>query len=1696
VTDTRSDTITITQVTMNRFKKAATMTTLMRAFTRSGDSKSLLAPEESELADSGSGMDSISAAETEPASGAPDSTNAEGNDETSKGGPVNVNVNNNDPSSAESDASSPSKPQQIQSRRGGGGGVTGMFRAISDRKLPGLGAGLGALGIPTQMGNSYSDFASTDVQSLDMSDDCLSLHPNGGISTDASVVSAPAQAFIIDKAQDEDSSESEAADEEAHADVDLSNKTGELPSGKDSTVNNKDKDSSGTRSKEPSQGRTRRTPHGSNRRFRGAVSRTMSREKELMKDKDNEDLEATVAQVEGNSHDDGYAQLVLGEKAPEQKPDPSASASNGLNDSETSLTMENIPERPKESRGSSRRSGLNDSQVSLSSRRGGLNDSQVSLTERPRSSHGSSSRKLQSRDRIANKERPRKPGGKRPPNAGGEVSRRPTEKREPNTHTTSSSSHKNRPHPSTKTGVGDGEHRPRAVSADSVPLDSAPSTPKKSLDDQERVIGVLYPTPKKEESSTAKVADKEAPRARPNEKESPKAKESEKETSKASPNAEKRKLLQHLGKPGAKKKTGRAGITRSNSSQSFLVRTSSKNEKRELPAGDTSPTSSVRSRKIRSRHEPSSQSEKGPESLLGRLRSAVSLRQLSEHTPSALGPDYYSDTCSQSDHGYATGSRGYGSASSLDLGPAATDSATLAALTTLSWTTRAATPAAEKIFVSAYTKPKPESPLKKEDVASGMPKLDSSPKKEDPPGGKPEKAGPDATAVASGISPDRDESPKIKAGKDPKDSSRRHDSGSARPKRDGKDSSGPTSSSSKRTESSTSKSKRGGKDEDRSAQHIKKDESTSGKQRDSKTRSRPESRPRGHSVNPESRTRGTSVRAEERPKKSEPDAAGDRRRREPSTRPSKGVSEPAAAQIDSRSNNLSAGDVPTTHGLEDNLSQDSKAAEGEVVNTLAAGLPVKETSTVKATSVKPRESSTPARSPIPKSPSSRKGSVSASALPQAPLSPSKQRASRPPVDPSSPRRSPRKGTYASPRRRIGSPSTGKTSTISLQLAMALTGPPNLDEENETDPSEDDRSTGVGVAKVDANIRRYPADDLSKAETQDKSAGQDDRSTDVGVAKVDANIRRYPADDLNQMAHEAVKSKAENQDKSAEQDDRSTDVGVAKVDANIRRYPADDLNQMAHEAVKSKAENQDKSAEHAQRPETTEDVDEAPDKYAFEDWSDAADDEGVLESFGSKVANLEGSPQPRQVPDHEERVQESAVHAAFEDWSDAADEEGILESFGTKAANLAKDSQHSTVISQEHRSRESENRVEDWSDAADQSLESFGSRTPNQAASLDKDSQHSTVIIQEHRSQESVGNRVEDLPDAAGQSFGSRTLNQEESSQHSTVIGQKQRAQESVGNAAEEKPGTVLGERVPATIIPELTIHGESGAKEQNSCAFNGNAVGGEARVNDANGLSTSNVVAQENVISASFKAAEALEATVGTRETVATEVVDAQIDASTDTPLDGVANKKDEESVKAKILKYSETDESAEAAKLLSLDEHAKQMEGVSLEVEDEVPFMSMFDLVTEKSNSSILEGLEKDNFSEDIAVGTLTHRENQHQITDDSVHKIQLVKVTESSILEGFEKDNFSEGIAVGTLTHRENHQQITDDSVHKIQPVKVTEVAQNENATSSVYALLSSELAGSKARLSEARLEVNQLEKEVDLLRLRLNTLEKSRP
>jgi hypothetical protein len=136
---------------------------------------------------------------------------------------------------------------------------------------------------------------------------------------------------------------------------------------------------------------------------------------------------------------------------------------------------------------------------------------------------------------------------------------------------------------------------------------------------------------------------------------------------------------------------------------------------------------------------------------------------------------------------------------------------------------------------------------------------------------------------------------------------------------------------------------------------------------------------------------------------------------------------------------------------------------------------------------------------------------------------------------------------------------------------------------------------------------------------------------------------------------------------------------------------------------------------------------------------------------------------------------------------------------------------------------------------------------------------------------------------------------------------------------------------------------------------------------------------------------------------------------STGAPLDGVANKEDEE---------KKSHESA------LLEDFEKQMKGVKLEVENEVPLLYISDMVSGKSDSEALDGT-------DLALAT---------------------------------------------------------DSIYDNQAAETTEGGENKYASSSVHALLSSELASSKERLAETRHEVSQLEKEVDLLRLRLNALERT--
>jgi hypothetical protein len=1135
--------------------------------------------------------------------------------------------------------------------------------------------------------------------------------------------------------------------------------------------------------------RTRRSQQApsAQRRFR----KTKAKEEATVKtDKDNEDLEATVAQVDDDGGEGGYSQLVLSERgeAPEQSPefpgpDPEVSltahsaetaTSHGDDDSanETDYEDKPSPNEKDERRGRSER---------------------TSKGTRPKDERGSS-RKPQSRGNP--KDRPRKPGEKRPVDGSG--STKPTERRRSNEHD---------------------PHR-RRKSNDSVETD------------EEEALG--------EESAMPKNVEKKASRAWPS---AQKVKDSEKEKSKdtekvgskkAWPSAQKvnskarekpkeRELLDHLGKE--KKKSERGGVKRANSSKSLFVGT----KKEEDKSGETSPTMSVRDRGIRSRTDTTSQSERGAGkvSLLGQMQSSVSERNLvtsSEHTPSVLGPGT-SDSIFHSDHGLDLGPLG---SPSLDVGPAGSDSAALAALTTLSWTTRPASP---------VKKPKPAAAPEKDD---DKPNGDSA-------SGTPETTGPDGTVVASAGSPDHDESTKNKASKD-----------GSKPRRDGKESSGATSSS-KRNESSSSKSKRDGKDDSTNGKHSR-------ESRDSRTRSRPESRQRGHSVNPEARSRGTSVRAQARGKKSEPEApvTSERRRRRPSMGGSGSVLEgqgesrrnlvsfepTATAQIDSQRNDVSVGIVPTPPGPEDASRQDStpKAFTEEVTNeSKDLGSPTKGSPTKKSPKhlgsprkKSPRRILSPSKTP--------KGSIESDALPEVPLSSSKQNGANkpgsprhtvPPKSPKSPKRE-RRSPLGSPRRRVksGSSPTGSSPKISLQLAMALTGPPNLEEGDESLSSEIDK---VGVAKIEANIGSSPSDDVK------------------------------------------------------------TSSAIV----------------------------------------LSEDGDEASEDPLFDDWSDAADDASLLESFGS-------NPQHPRNAAQEQRVQVT-VGQTNEDWSDAADDEGVVGSFGVKSANLDRGSEHSSVTAQSY-SQRTQDSVGKWSDAADES----------------------------------------------------EVANQEEIPQQSTVADQEKRAQGSSSNEVSEIPATVHADLVPETITPELTIHSDLEESKQNSetkAQEEGVQESIESKGGDDIVAETpyDNAVAEDNIISTSPEAAETMET------------------GSTGAPLDDVANNEDEE---------KESNASA------FLEEYEKQMKGVSLEVENEVPLMYISDMVSGKSDSEALDGT-------DLALAT---------------------------------------------------------DSIYDNQAAETTEGGENKYASSSVYALLSSELAGSKERLAETRLEVSQLEKEVDLLRLRLNALERT--
>jgi hypothetical protein len=1239
------------ELIMNRFKKAGT---ILRAFSRTGDSKGLLSSDSERTEDQS----------VNPGAPVPAGSGAEGSDADSK----------------QSSGSNPTKKPGYneQSAEPAPRRTGGLLKNLSDRKMLG------------GVSEGYCDVLSRSEEDDDIS---------------------------VNNLDDEGN---EIKGGEALTPEERAKRIGELP-----TKPSMDAD----KSAESTQGR-RRPQQAPRRGFRKTKAKEEA-EATVIKT-DNEDLEATVAQVEGG--EGGYSQLVLSERsAPEQRPD----SSHGDDDSVSTKDNEDKAS-PKEE------------------------DRRVK-TKGPRPKDKDSlSRKPKSGGPGAQKERPRKPGEKRPTNASDGTRRRSN------------------------------EHEP-VKRSDRPTTKGAPSTPtggQKAPVGEIGALGELNISPKEEEILMPKVA---------------KAKGKPKE----------RELMQHLSKPAAK--TGRDGMQRVNSSKSMFIRgNSSKNmnkgegmfnmsssnlnlDKGDIAGEETSPMS-VRERGVRTRVEKPSHSEKGAGSgsFLGRMQSAVSERNLlvsSEHTPSVLGPGN-ADTVSRSEHGEAVGPD-LGPPSSLDLGPAATDSATLMALTTLSWTTR------------------PPSPTKKK--GSAKPKSPDA-----------EETEPDATAVVSEISFDPDGSTKNKASKDTKNWGKIKDSVSSKPRRDGKE------SSSKRNESSSSKSKRDGKDESTGGKHT----------RESRNRSRPESRARGQSVNPTSRTvdpvsrtRGTSVRAQARSKKPEPDAPSDRRQRRASMENSKvdvdgqgdklsseggferptgqlgRDSETATAQIDNPSNDFSAGNVPTSTGPEDAGRPDttSKAAEGEVVK-------------------EPKDLGSPSKSPMKKNGQSLTPSKS----------PSKQNGARKPGNPNSPKkptspRSPRRGHLASPRHRAkhGSSPTASSPQISLQLAMALTGPPNLEEEDESI-----------ISDVDVKARAE----------QEKNAG----------------LLLMP---------------------------------------DIHR---------------------------------SEDGDEASDEPLFEDWSDAADSEGLLESFGA-------SPRHPQNAAQAQRAQET-VGQAFEDWSDAADDEGMLESF--------------------------------------------------------KGSEHSRMTGQGPRAEDSVGNRVEEWSDAADESD---VANQEESLRQSTVADQEKFAQGLVGDEGSDKAATAHTETVPETIVPEGTK-----ATDDVVEALNGDASAKESLVNDTNDLSTSNLVTQEIITSASPKAADTLESGVGTRELIATEEVDNNIVASTGSALDGATNLKDGEHVRA-IPKHLKTDESAD-------------------------------DLAFEKSKSKISEGLDKEHVSND---GT--------------------------------------------DLDHAESQQQSTD-SVDGNQVVETSEGDENEYGSSSVYALLSSELAGSKERLTETRLEVSQLVKEVDLLRLRLNTLEKT--
>ena len=1576
------------------------------------------------------------------------------------------------------------------------------------------------------------------------------------------------------------------------------------------------------RSSEASRGR--RTTAPSRRFMRGTRKPTKG---EYKPEATDEDLEAVVTHVAGE--EGNYSQLVLEEKLPGLRPE----ANRTLPKPTSAEEPESAP--PKEFSSSSvdanddastedlAKSGSTQSTEKSSrlesDRRGGAKGS------RPREPRGNSrkpSSRAHHKERPDKVEKPRKPESELVEKEG-DAPRRRVERR-------GSASTKR-----VDRKIADGAHNGtlHSVDPDSIPP-KTPETKRKNSLDEADVAGVLNLVPKEEAAPKPKEAQK---KARPLEKD------------KCSPTIEKRKLLHHLGKPGQKKPE--RGVRRTNSNRSLQILTQKKPE--QASSGDISPTHSLQS--VGNRRKKTSDS----------LSSLLAPLSASEHNPELVSPRA-SDavSLSQSEHG-ATRAALFGNilpSSGLDLGPlgngagpAATDSATLMALTTLSWSS---------------TRDKPEAePAMGLFASSMLPKKERKGHREQEP------------SKAEAPTPTEKDGPtKSKPSRDGKDSNRRSDP-SSRPRREGKESSGAGNAapSSKTPESRGAKSK---KDRGHSVKNIKGGD----KSGEGRGRARPESRVRGHSV-----TRGHSVRALDRKKKDDPDVRRKRRqsitnagpapetleggstRRESASvlpsdksggdRPRESV--PASKPIERRNATTKPLVMPDSMVLQSGKSGDvsdgvdvltnksvavkeasemrppepssSEEAQHAQENTSAlpaissslppinvqAVEPVKEpevsltqTTMNKLPAVsslaKPGASLSQTKSPRTpkKSPMAGKSSSElAEALPVPPLSPTRR----------SPTSSPRKLSTGSPKKTSMEPEEPEA----LLTQATMSKPPaassfinpgvSLSQTPRTPSKSPKLLLPVGKHSIKpaealpmpplSPSRRSPASPVRKL-----SAGSPKKVNTMGPRRKLSN--GSPSTISSPQISKALVMALAPASNPAEKDSKVEvtiggpaisqpfGTGANPADANV-------MNKNAAGSVEAKMEGPEGAGkdtiDSTARIKNSAFESKNP---VYEDWSDAAEDEGVLESVGSKTGGVERRSQRSELSEAGNSTQES-IGPSFDDWSDALDDTSEL--LGSQTTSQP--TQGSVI-----------DKVEDWSDAAADDpciikpsrLKGEVVKEGEQVVSIEGQPYQSlpeSISIEATKIQ--VEGLVVDTP-KAGQATPVQDQTGSESNASTTAVAPETasipatveapatvdipvqdetdfESNASASVAAPDMVNMVATVEAPATVdIPvqettgsEPNANAAIAAPEKVYMVATGEApTTADIPVQDTTGSESNTsalVTAPEPVDMVATGEAPATvdipvqgksgsesnaNASVAAPET-ANMVVTVEAPATVDIPVQDksdsdsnanaavaaletadmmaiveapattgirVEDKTDSESnadatvtalksvdisaamkglaiVKKKTVSESNANAtvttpvtadmaaSVEApatiaitaegggravaltsampdftmdftlddpesqlqqlgidqivhAETFSFEDHAKNIESVSLEVENMVPFMSVFEMVAEKSSSNILEGFDTENLPAPVV------------IFDGRLPDIAGTEIAKAS-------------------------------QVHAIVKPDLTEA---EIATT--FANLSNQLANSKTRLAEARLEVGNLEKEIDLLRLRLHAVQKNSP